>query len=336
MILCTSLEAAKMPPTKSVEILILRPPTDLQNGNLTTALQWQETLSGLGHNVRVAKEDDDLPLDLLILLHATKTRAAASQVRKRRPTVPTTVALTGTDLYPRLTDEALDSLQQADRIVVFQKGAFDRLPSELSARTHLIPLRVLTGSSSPPSYSPTDEFRVAVIGNLRAIKDPLRTAKASCLLPPHSRLKVHHIGALLEDEFAELVHAEEKENLRYRWHGPLPHEEVLTHLARAHLFVLTSEAEGGCHTLREAMGAGVPILSSRIDASVSLLGEDYPGLFPVGDTNHLASLLQRCEEDPPFRCDLKDRLQVCLAANSNAAQIQAWEQLLLECIPQSC
>lgn len=319
-----------------MEILILRPPIDLQNGNLATALQWQDTLSSLGHKVRVTTENDGLPVDLLIRLHATKTSSAAATIRREHPDVPTIVALTGTDLYPELTEEALVSLQDADHIVVLQAGALERLPAHLRPRTHLVPLRISATTSARLAPSPEAAFRVAVIGHLRAIKDPLRTAEASRLLPPKSRISIQHIGALLDPAYEALVRREAKENARYRWLGPLPYEETLAHLRAAHLFVLTSESEGAGHTLREAMGADLPILSSRMDASESLLGTDYPGLFPVGDTSRLASLLQQCEEDPGFLHELTDRLHHQLKGHSGTEQKHAWEQLLLECTPRTC
>ena len=42
------------------------------------------------------------------------------------------------------------------------------------------------------------------------------------------------------------------------------------------------------------------MLATRIDGSVGLLGRDYPGYFPVGDTEALAKLLDRIERDPAF------------------------------------
>ena len=43
-------------------------------------------------------------------------------------------------------------------------------------------------------------------------------------------------------------------------------------------------------SLCEAIACGVPTISTRIAGSVGLLGEDYPGYFPVGDTEALAAV----------------------------------------------
>ena len=56
--------------------------------------------------------------------------------------------------------------------------------------------------------------------------------------------------------------------------------------------VISSLSEGGANVISEAAVAGVPVLASRIDGNVGLLGADYPGYFPVGDTEALARLLR--------------------------------------------
>ncbi len=52
--------------------------------------------------------------------------------------------------------------------------------------------------------------------------------------------------------------------------------------------------------ISEAVTIGVPIVSSAISGSIGLLGEDYGGYFPVGDTQALAFLLERAENDAAF------------------------------------
>ena len=86
----------------------------------------------------------------------------------------------------------------------------------------------------------------------------------------------------------------------YRWLGELSREKALRLLSRCRLLALTSEQEGGANVVSEALAASVPVLSSRIAGSVGLLGEDYPGYFPVGDTEALARLLGRAETDADF------------------------------------
>jgi glycosyltransferase involved in cell wall biosynthesis len=84
----------------------------------------------------------------------------------------------------------------------------------------------------------------------------------------------------------------------YRWLGALPHVAVRRHIQAAHVLVHASRMEGGAHVVIEAMRSGTPVIASRIDGNVGLLGNDYGGYFPAGDDAALATLLQRARDDP--------------------------------------
>ncbi len=91
----------------------------------------------------------------------------------------------------------------------------------------------------------------------------------------------------------------------YRWHGALPHAATRRRIQSAHVLVHPSRMEGGAHAVIEAMRSGTPVLASRIDGNVGLLGEDYAGTFAVGDDAALATLLLRARDDP----DMLENLQ---------------------------
>src|SRR5262249_5733377 len=138
-------------------------------------------------------------------------------------------------------------------------------------------------------------FEVLVVGHLREEKDPLRTAQAARLLPVASRIRVVHLGMAHGDQWSAAAHTEMAENPRYQWRGEVPGWSVRRVMARVPLMVLSSIMEGGANVVSEALVAGVPLLASRIDGSVGLLGRDYPGYFPAGDTEALTALLYRAE-----------------------------------------
>jgi len=69
--------------------------------------------------------------------------------------------------------------------------------------------------------------------------------------------------------------------------------------------------EGGANVLSEAITASVPVLASRIDGNVGILGVDYPGYFDVGSTRELAQLLIRAETSPEYLAELRDRVRRC-------------------------
>jgi glycosyltransferase involved in cell wall biosynthesis len=69
--------------------------------------------------------------------------------------------------------------------------------------------------------------------------------------------------------------------------------------------VLSSNMEGGANVISEATVAGLPVIASDIQGSIGLLGEDFPGYYPVQNTEALRALLIQAENDPSFVGQLK-------------------------------
>lgn len=82
--------------------------------------------------------------------------------------------------------------------------------------------------------------------------------------------------------------------------------------------------------MSEAIVAGVPILASRIDGNIGILGQDYPGLFDVGDTRELARLLLLAESDIDFLSDLRQRVKKLAPLFNPKRERRAWADLLRE------
>jgi putative glycosyltransferase (TIGR04348 family) len=314
-----------------MKILLVTPaPAGSRKGNRVTAERWARFLRELGHHVRVAQEYHGQRCDLLIALHAFKSHASIRRFCGERPQDPLVLCLTGTDLYGDIhtRPEAQASLELATRLVVLQPLGLDALPEPLRGKA-----RVIYQSVPPPTGTVRprrDVFEVCVLGHLRPVKDPLRTARAARLLPASSRVRVLHVGGALSDELAEQARAEEASNPRYRWLGERPRGQALHLLASCRLLSLTSELEGGANVISEAVGLGVPVVSSRIAGSVGLLGTDYPGYFPFGDTQALADLLWRVESEDAFYDDLCRRCARCRPLFEPARERQSWQELLRE------
>ncbi|HEY4167122.1 MAG TPA: glycosyltransferase, partial [Reyranella sp.] len=171
---------------------------------------------------------------------------------------------------------------------------------------------------------------VSVIGHLRDVKDPLRAAEAARLLPADSRVRIEQVGRAYTPDWARRARAEMADNPRYRWRDDVPAAGVRRLLARSHAMAITSLSEGGANVVSEAVVAGVPILASRVDGNVGLLGRDYPGYFPASDTRALARLMQRLEEEPPFVAELAKALRVRAPLFRPAREVVAWRALLSE------
>ena len=299
-------------------------------GNRITADRWAGVLRELGHDVRLGSFQADATCDILIALHARKSAAAVRRFAGAHPDRPIIVALTGTDVYGDLhTDSTvLESLDSATRIVTLQPAAADELPQHLQSR-----VRVIYQSIVPPTDRPQkrdDVFEVCVIGNLRDEKDPFRTADAVKLLPATSRIHVIQIGAALCADMERRARMESRDNDRYEWLGPLSRDRTLQRLAGSRLMALTSKMEGGANVLSESIVCGVPVLCSRIPGSVGLLGGDYPGYFPVGDTQALSILLLRAETDTQYYASLAERTGHLASFFAPARERAAWKDLLDE------
>jgi glycosyltransferase involved in cell wall biosynthesis len=162
------------------------------------------------------------------------------------------------------------------------------------------------------------------------VKDPLRTAFATRSLPANSLIQVVHLGNALDEALAEEAVNEMAINPRYRWLGERPHPEALRILASSRLMVLSSRLEGGANAVSEAIACSVPVICSRISGSIGLLGEEYPGYFPVGDTVALSNLIRHAETDAGFYKTLSTWCERRAALVDPASERQAWNDLLQE------
>jgi putative glycosyltransferase (TIGR04348 family) len=316
-----------------MKIGIITPaPPGSNYGNRVTALRWAKILRKLGHQVSIAGKYDEQPFDLLIALHARRSSPSISRWRGKNPDAPLLVALTGTDLYRDIqtNTRAEESLKLADRIVVLQPRALKGLALSLRKKTRVIYQSVETKPARPRSRTPGRAFDVCVIGHLRAVKDPFRAALASRSLPSASYIRIVQIGRAMTGALEERARREIKINPRYRWLGELPRARTLRVLTDSELCVISSRMEGGANVLSEAIVAAVPVLASRIDGNVGILGTDYPGLFRVGDTRHLARLLMRAESDPRFLAELRRRVKRLAPLFEPAREELAWASLLDE------
>jgi glycosyltransferase involved in cell wall biosynthesis len=172
------------------------------------------------------------------------------------------------------------------------------------------------------------DFEIAVLANLRSVKDPLRAARAARLLPPDSRIRIVHAGAALGPREAARARAEMRRNRRYRWLGSVAPAAARRLLRRARALVLSSRLEGGANVISEAIVDGIPVLASRIPGSIGLLGDAYPGYFETGDTRGLAQLLQQFEGDATFRRRLQRAVARLAPRFTPACERAAWKSLL--------
>ncbi|MDD3294017.1 MAG: selenoneine biosynthesis selenosugar synthase SenB, partial [Geobacteraceae bacterium] len=291
-----------------MNIRFLAPLTQsIRNGNTVTCERWRSFFQDLGHRVFIGEEALDERCDLLVVFNACKNRRALSSFMERDPAQRLIVCLTGTDLYQDLKDDpgADEALRLADQLVVLHPLALKELPCEYRDKAMVIFQSAEKPQIRPPGKS--DGFDVCVIAHLREVKDPLRAAYAARLLPPDSGVRVLLVGKALSEELGAAAEREMAVNRRFRWLGEKSAEDTAGILLRSRLLVVSSLFEGGANVVSEAIVSDVPVVGSDMACMRGLLGEDYPGLFPVGDTRRLADLLLRAERDEGFYAELAER-----------------------------
>lgn len=331
-----------------MKIAIVTPaPAGSLYGNRVTALRWAKILRRLGNRVSVSQTYDGKPYDLLVALHARKSHPSVVNFRRHNPSAPIVVALTGTDLYRDIetNHRAQESLDMATRIVVLQPKAIEQLRPSWRRKTRIIYQSVekklaqtLARSSSVKTKTTNSDtktngnFDVCVIGHLRDVKDPFRTALAARSLPDSSTIRILQVGGAMTRRMADRARKEMSANQRYRWLGERQLACVRRILKKSSLSVVSSRMEGGANVLSETIAASVPILASRIDGNVGVLGANYPGYFDVGDTAELTGLLSRAETSPAYLAQLEAWSKRLTRLVDPAREQQAWSELVGELV----
>ena len=233
--------------------------------------------------------------DAMVALHARRSAASIEAFAETRPG-HLGVVLTGTDLYRDLPDsrEANRSLELADRLVVLQDDALRFIPSHARAKATVI---FQSAATIARRAKPRGRLDCVAVGHLRAEKDPRTLFRAWSRIEPVKPIFMRHIGAPLDEALGREARQLARRDARYRFAGALPHGLVRAAIARAHVLVHPSIAEGGANVIVEAVTAGTPVIASRISGNVGMLGAEYPGYFDVGDASGLARrLVQALEE----------------------------------------
>lgn len=305
-------------------------------GNRATAERWQRLLENASHRVEVVTDYQGEPCDLFIALHAWRSRDAVSRFREFWPNIPLIVVLTGTDIYRHqieFPEPTLATMDAADGLI----GLHDRVADDIPARfrDRLVTLYQSAIAPPPAPQHSSDHFRVSVIGHLREEKDSLRAARAARLLPDESRVRVIAAGKAHNAEWQQMAEQEAAENPRFQWLGQLDEQGTRELLTGSRVMVISSVMEGGANVVSEACRAGVPVLASDIPGNRGLLGDDYPGYFPVRDEQALADLLLKAETDPEFLQDLESRV-ARLAARFTPEREQAGLEQALALACQRC
>ena len=284
-----------------MQILLVTPAAiHSRNGNRTTANRWRKIFQSLGHNVTVVQEYQNEVADVMVAIHAWRSADALLKFSEKHPNLPLIVVLSGTDAYRFIhshSETTLKSIHLADRLVGLHAKIAQALPQKFHHKVRVI---YQSAKRLPKNKKHSKAFKVCVAGHLRDEKDPLRPAYAARALPKNSLIEVHHYGKAHSYLWAKLARFEEARNPRYQWHGEVSQAFLRTKMHQSQLLVLPSIMEGGANIISEAIAVGLPVIASKIDGSVGLLGGDFPGYFETENTQDLRKLLVKAETNPLY------------------------------------
>ena len=313
--------------------LVTPAPPYSRNGNRVTANRWAGILRSLGHRVTITQDYGGQDFDLLVAIHALRSAESVAAFKTRRPDRPAIVLLAGTDVYGPLYEEGGGPvLDMAERLVTLQRLAVDELRDEHKGKVRTIVQSAKTTPTPGPSPN-ARHFDVSVVGHLRPVKDPFLTADATRRLPRKSRIRVLQLGDSMGRAMTRRANALASNHPRYTWMRGLPSWRARRLLKQSQVMVISSLSEGGANVVSEAAVDGVPILASRMPGNVGLLGDDYPGYFPVGDSAELRRLLLCCESDPTFLACLREAEAPLRSLLDPQRECADWAALLDEVAP---
>ena len=309
-----------------IEIVTPAPAGSL-HGNRITALRWQGFLAELGYSVEVTESWSGDDVGLLIALHAYRSHQSIVAFKKNCPNRPIVLMLTGTDLYRDMENhsEVVQSMKNADQLIVLQSSAIHSVPEHLRHKVQVIHQSVEVGVRDSAAK---DDFLVSVIGHLREEKDPFCIVRSLPLLPADSKIMVKHLGQAMNPQMEDQATHFNATIDRYHWLGEISHADALRILSQSRLMVISSRMEGGAHVVSEAIALGIPVIASDIPGNRGLLGEDYPGYYPVADENALATLLYRAEKTPSFYASLQKHIDLRRELINPASEKQAIQAMV--------
>ena len=284
---------------KQPHVLIITPAlAEANNGNWQTAWRWQHLLRPLFRS-SIASQWQGQDADVMLALHARRSAQSAQAWAQAKGVDRLAVVLTGTDLYRDIASDPLAqrSLQLAGQLVVLQERGPQALPEALRHKTSVI---FQSAPRRATLAKPHRHLRALMVGHLRDEKDPLTYLRAAARLAFRPDIYLDHIGDALEPSLGQAVQVAASRYPQYRWLGGLTHGQTRSRIQRAHVLVHPSKMEGGAQVILEAVQSGTPVLASRIEGNVGMLGTHYAGYFDLGDDAALAALLQRCRDDADF------------------------------------
>lgn len=108
-------------------------------------------------------------------------------------------------------------------------------------------------------------------------------------------------------------------------------EEVLRTIATAKIFVMNSLSEGGPRIALEAMGAGLPVIATRVGVMEDVIEEGKNGLLTTGEPDDLAQKITMLLSNPQLREQIGLSARSILDRFERGRLIAHYAKFLQEC-----
>ena len=154
-------------------------------------------------------------------------------------------------------------------------------------------------------HYPEDAFIVAYVGYFTEIKGSKRLAAA---LRRFDDVYSLFIGTGQEYPDCE----------RILFQGGLVHDEIAERISAADIFVLPTIAEGCCNAIIEAMGCGLPIVSSNKPFNDDILDEKCSIRMDTTNIDEIADAIRLLKDNP----ELRQRMSEAALRKANSLRIE--------------
>lgn len=221
------------------------------------------------------------------------------------------VVATGEDIIPiaQINDQEKAWLKEYVKsvICVSTKNKQESVNYGLADETKC---HILPNAYNPQEFYPEDgkamrkqlgieenDFVVAFCGRFNDRKGVFRVDEAL------KQLNDPHIKAIYVGNPAD--NCKDEPNYTYiAFKGQLPHNEIVHYLNAADVFVLPSMAEGCPNSVIEAMGCGLPIISSDLPFNYDILDQNNSILIDPSGVRAILQAITRLKEDKGLRNSL--------------------------------
>lgn len=213
--------------------------------------------------------------------------------------VPSTIALKGSDIFlypekPAVKKLLLEGLNNANHIIAVCKKAKE---TAISYGINPDKISVIHGSYEPEIFNTknkqiSSKKQIIFVGSLIKLKGCSDLLKAfSKLDDKNIILKICGDGPLLNDLKNESQSLGVSE--RFEFTGLLSQNQIAKILNRSSLLCLPSYSEGLSNVLLEALGSGVPVVTTNVGGIPEVIDKTCGYLFTPGNIDELVNVLQK-------------------------------------------